>query len=249
MVVSSSTLHSTYSAMESSIGRLSSGSRINTAADDPAGAAVSDQMAADIACLSQRARGAGDKQSLAMTAEAGLAQTSDILVRMRELASQAMSGTLGVGRQFVDAEFQQLSQEVAAQLARTKKAVAAGPAEVQGSLSSLDTAVTALGNSSLDPTTSPTALDDALKAIKELAGQVNGSRADLGIAMEQYSSEAEVAYVQAESLTASYSRIADADVAAEASSLAASSIKMQFAVAMKAHEHFDAALSLKLLSV
>ena len=93
--------------------RLSSGKRINSAADDAAGLAISNRQTAQIKGLNQGVRNANDGISLIQTAEGALDESTNILQRMRELAIQAANGTNAViDRTTIDAEVQQLKQEL-----------------------------------------------------------------------------------------------------------------------------------------
>lgn len=96
-----------------SIARLSSGFRINQASDDAAGMAISENLKAQIRGLGQANRNTQDGVSLVQTAEGGLNEVSSILIRLRELAIQAASDTIGdTERKFLDVEYQQLKSEV-----------------------------------------------------------------------------------------------------------------------------------------
>jgi flagellin len=93
--------------------KMSSGNRINKAADDAAGLAISDNLRADIRSLSQAKRNANDGVSLVQTAEGGLTETANMLSRLRELAIQSSSDTIGnTERGFVDKEFLALKDEI-----------------------------------------------------------------------------------------------------------------------------------------
>ena len=95
--------------IQSSYAQLSSGSRINKAADDAAGLAISETLKAQIRGFRQASRNANDGISLVQTAEGGLNEISNIIVRMRELGVQAASDTVGDReRGMIDAEIQQL---------------------------------------------------------------------------------------------------------------------------------------------
>ncbi|NRA62878.1 MAG: flagellin FliC [Pseudobacteriovorax sp.] len=99
--------------MTSSIEKLASGQRINKSADDAAGLAVSERIRSRIASLDVAKRNANDGISYIQVAEGGLNEITNILVRMRQLGSQAASDTIGNReRKFLDKEFQQLSQEI-----------------------------------------------------------------------------------------------------------------------------------------
>lgn len=100
-------------AQAKSMAKLSSGLRINTAADDAAGLAISEKMKGQIRGLDQAARNAQDGQSLLQTAEGGLNETHDILQRMRELAVQASNDTnTDQDRQNIQSEMSQLETEI-----------------------------------------------------------------------------------------------------------------------------------------
>src|ERR1039457_1017053 len=99
--------------MANSQARLSSGSRINKASDDAAGLAISEHLKAQIRGMRQANRNGMDGISLVQTAEGGLQETSNILIRFRELAIEAASDTIGdVERGFLDVEYQQLKSEM-----------------------------------------------------------------------------------------------------------------------------------------
>ncbi len=100
-------------SLQNSMNKLSSGERINKAADDAAGLAISENLRADIRSLEQAKRNASDGVSLVQTAEGGLVETSNMLVRLRELSVQAASDTIGATeRGFIDKEFVALKDEI-----------------------------------------------------------------------------------------------------------------------------------------
>lgn len=95
------------------LGRLSSGTRIVRSADDAAGLAISEKLKAQIRGVNQAERNANDGISMIQTAEGGLTEVGNILVRMRELSIQSASDTVGDSeRNFTDLEYQNLKQEV-----------------------------------------------------------------------------------------------------------------------------------------
>jgi flagellin len=99
--------------MTESLEKLSSGYRINKSADDAAGLAVSESMKAKIRSLGQAKRNASDGISFLQVAEGGLSEINNMVVRMRELTTQAASDTIGASeRTFLNREFVQLAQEV-----------------------------------------------------------------------------------------------------------------------------------------
>jgi flagellin len=96
-----------------SVQRLSSGLRINSAADDAAGLAISTQLKADILSVNQAVRNANDAVSLLQTAEGALGEVGNILLRMRELAEQASNGSLGATeRGYLNSEYTSLKEEI-----------------------------------------------------------------------------------------------------------------------------------------
>jgi len=106
-------LSNTSNALSSNYAKLSSGQRINSAADDAAGLAISERMKSQISSMSQAQRNANDGISLLQTADGALNQNSSILSRMRDLAMESSNGTLGASdRAATQTEFTQLTQEI-----------------------------------------------------------------------------------------------------------------------------------------
>src|ERR1700733_9763690 len=106
-------LVSSQHGMDQSLARLSSGFRINQAADDAAGLAISENLRAQIRGLGQANRNSNDGVSLVQVAEGGLNEVSNMLIRLRELGVQAASDTIGdTERKFLDVEYQQLKSEI-----------------------------------------------------------------------------------------------------------------------------------------
>ena len=102
-----------YSSMSTSVRRLSSGLRVDTAADDAAGLAIRELMRADIASLNQGVRNANDAISLIQTADGALQVTDTLLIRMKELATQAATGSYGSNsRLLIESEYQAMASEI-----------------------------------------------------------------------------------------------------------------------------------------
>jgi flagellin len=100
-------------ALQNSSNKLASGERINKAADDAAGLAISENLRADVRSLNQARRNALDGVSLVQTAEGGLMETTNMLTRLRELAVQSASDTVGnTERGFLNQEYQALKSEI-----------------------------------------------------------------------------------------------------------------------------------------
>ncbi len=106
-------LNNHYAELSSSIEKLSSGMRINSAADDAAGLAISELMRADVASYQQGVRNANDAISLIQTADGAMQVIDEKLIRMKELAEQAATGTYdAVQRSIIDSEYQQMASEI-----------------------------------------------------------------------------------------------------------------------------------------
>jgi len=106
-------LRTSYNALSTSVERLSSGLRINSAADDAAGLAVRELMRADIASLNQGVRNANDAISMIQTADGALGVIDEKLIRMKELAEQAATGTYTSDqRLIIDSEYQAMASEI-----------------------------------------------------------------------------------------------------------------------------------------
>ncbi|MDR1855636.1 MAG: flagellin [Desulfovibrio sp.] len=107
------TLTSNYSNLQTSVQRLSSGLRINSAADDAAGLAIRELMRSDIAALNQGVRNANDAISLIQTADGALGVIDEKLIRMKELAEQAATGTYdSTQRLMIESEYQAMASEI-----------------------------------------------------------------------------------------------------------------------------------------
>ncbi|OLN27361.1 Flagellin protein FlaA [Desulfovibrio sp. DV] len=106
-------LSNSYSALATSTQRLSSGLRINTAADDAAGLAIRELMRSDIASINQGVRNANDAISMIQTADGALQVVDEKLIRMKELAEQASTGTYTSDqRLIIDSEYQAMASEI-----------------------------------------------------------------------------------------------------------------------------------------
>ena len=106
-------LGSSYQGLARSVQRLSSGLRINSSADDAAGLAIREIMRADIAALNQGVRNANDAISLLQTADGALGIIDEKLIRMKELAEQAATGTYNSDqRLMIDSEYQAMASEI-----------------------------------------------------------------------------------------------------------------------------------------
>ncbi len=218
------------SCMSQAIKRISSGTRINSAADDAAGLAISEKVRTRIRSLSAAQRNSEDAISLAQTAEGVMASMHAVLQRMRELAVQSSTDTNGdTDRNALDAEYQQLLRELGdiAQEARfngklllsgggsTSFMIQAGP-EVGEIFNFVIDGVTpeALGLSGTHVRAGAAAAD----VLGDLDGailRVSQARAKLGASQSRLTSRIYSLGNAAENLTAADSRIRDADIAEE----------------------------------
>ena len=235
--------------LNTSLQRLSSGLRINSAKDDAAGLFVSQQLTRDIRGLNQASRNAADGISLAQTAEGALGEIANNLQRIREIAIQSSNATVG-DRSGLQKEVDQLTQEISriiettnfagtnlldATAALTFQVGASGAATNQVSLTTTD--LTTLGatggyaaNLTATTTVNVTVQASASGAIGNLStaiDTINQTRATYGALQNRF--EAVISNIQnfAENLTAARSRIQDADFAQETARLTRAQILQQ----------------------
>jgi len=232
------------SSLSTSLQRLSSGLRINSAKDDAAGLAIADRMNAQIKGINVAIRNANDGISLAQTAEGALSTVTDVLQRMRELAVQAQNGSNGTSdRTNLDTEYQQLSAEITRIASQTKfngtaivGASGAGANVFQVGANNGDTltittsAVTTVAGDLLTAANASTAvgaLDTALDTITT-------SRATYGAAMNRFQFAISNLQITGENQSAARGRIMDADFAMETANLSRAQILQQAGTAMVA---------------
>lgn len=242
-----------------SVERISSGIRINRAADDAAGLAISEGLRSDIRALRQAVRNASDGISLLNVTEGALNEQSGILIRLRELASQAATGTVGsTERATIQLEFTALRAELDRISATTEFN---GLKLINGNLASgvainshtliqigLDSSAnsridlnTQINLASIDSTQleihnlSVTASSEALTAldkINEAIGSITESRGKVGAVQNRLTRSIANLSVSVENLTAAESSIRDADIAFEVAELTRNQILVQTATAM-----------------
>jgi len=260
-------LATTKNNLDGSFERLSSGSRINRAGDDAAGLAISENMRASIRGFRQAKRNAQDGVSLIQVTEGGLNEVSNMIVRLRELAIQAASDTIGdKERSFTDREFQALKSEIQRVSDSTSfngtqvLNGSAGVFEIQVGIhnnpmndrvvynaESSNVSLENLGivgesvSTKLGAQTSLASLDDALY-------KVNSVRADLGAMQNRLQSTINSLAINDENLSAANSRIRDADLALEVSEMTKNNILMQAGISVLGQANNQAQMALKLLS-
>ena len=240
-------LNRSQGALQTSLQRLSSGLRINSAKDDAAGLAISERFTAQIRGLNQGVRNANDAISLAQTAEGALGEITTALQRMRELAVQAVNSTNS------DTDRNSLQQEVSqlqAEITRVAGTKFNGAAVVGVSATSFTFQVGANAGDTIKVTTSNvlsgtsvavvlgSTVSTAAKAsgmitaIDNYLDSVNGIRAKLGAVQNRFEAVVRNGQNVAENLTASRSRIQDADFAQETAALTRAQILQQAGIAM-----------------
>lgn len=255
----------TYDALAKSVERLSSGLRINGAADDAAGLAVRDVMRADIQVLKQGARNAQDGISMLQTGEGALAVVDELLVRMKELAEQAATESYSVDQlAIMNDEFQAMMEEIdriaAATMFNGIELVNDATATVHVHFGTSNTANDAIDVTLVDATTAVTGLNlvgmtitdsttaqASLAALDTAIGLNAGNRASFGYAMNRLEHTISVINVQAENLITAESRISDVDVATEMSTLTRNQVLAQAGIAMLAQANTMPQLALMLL--
>jgi flagellin len=242
-------LGSSQASLATSMQRLSSGMRVNSAKDDSAGLAIAERMSAQVKGMNVAIRNANDGISLAQTAEGALGKVGDSLQRMRELAVQsANASNSDDDRANLDAEYQELALEVTRVLEGTKfngtnllnssagltfQVGADNVATDQIAINTTNltagsgiTAVVAGGVGSR--TNALAAMDDLDAAIDE----VTTARAGFGATQNRFDSVIANLQVSSENLSASRGRIMDADFAVETSNLSRGQILQQAGTAM-----------------
>ncbi|MGV6817931.1 MAG: flagellin N-terminal helical domain-containing protein [Thiotrichales bacterium] len=251
-------LNQSQNSMATSIQRLTSGLRINSAKDDAAGLAVSESMTSKIRGLNMAERNANDGISLAQTAEAALGQMTNNMQRIRELAVQSSNGTLGDSeRAHLQAEVDQLTQENSRIVQTTEfngKKLFSGGSNIdiqigasQGEtitigsgisdMSSLNSIATSLTATNTIDITSSTGAQAVLATGGSISADINtvvGARAKLGAIQNRFESVISNIGSYSENLQAARSRITDTDYAAETANLTRSQILQQAGTAMVA---------------
>ena len=253
-------------SIDNSLAKLASGSRINKAADDAAGLAISENLKAQIRSARQANRNANDGISMVQTAEGGLNEIGNIIVRMRELGIQAASDTVGANeRDFIDTEIQQLKSE----MERIAKVTTWGKtALLDGTTPTFDFQVglynddfqdrisfdasqnvatlDALGLDGLDYTTKEGA-QEALANLDTAQVDVNRMRSNLGALQNRLLSTTNNLLIAEENMSAANSRIRDTDVAEASAELTRSNILLQASTASLAQANQKNGVALSLI--
>lgn len=234
---------------ESSItSKLASGSRITKASDDASGLAIGTRIQSDVTVLGQAATNASQATAILQTADGGLARISDILQRMKSLATQSYSGSVTDNeRAYITSEYSELMKEIDGIATSTRYngvslldgtgVYASGVDFMVGTSTSdviqvkiADVDSTALGintsavGTSANASSAATALDTAI-------GKISSARASVGASMSRFDFRSQTIATSEENLSSAQSAVMDADVASEKSKLASADVKAQAAIA------------------
>lgn len=252
-----------------SLEKLSSGRRINRAGDDAAGLATSESLRANMVGLRQAQRNASDGISLVQVAEGGLNETTNILIRLRELAIQGASDSVGpVEKGYLDEEYQQLVEEID-RTSRTTRFNGQDLLTGQSQYETMDFQVGPTGeaisrikfdakraNATIAPdglnvqatgVKDKTIAQESLSKIDAAIQKVNGIRAGFGAMQSRFQSAINNARVAHENQAAAYARIADADIAFESSEFARNMLVSQAATTALGNSNQYMSMALKLL--
>lgn len=228
-------LFNTNQAASKSMEKLSSGKRINRAADDAAGLSISEKMRAQIRGLNQAARNAQDGISLIQTAEGALDEVSNMLVRLKELAVQKANGTYNSDdKTNLELEMKSLGEEISNIFTNTKfngEAVLTKSVDIiisdNGTTKMTIEATGTSGITTLGSGSTVANIEEAIKA-------VNKARATYGAKQNRLESTVRNLKTTAENLQAAESRIRDTDMAEEMSNFTKNNILIQAGTAMLA---------------
>ena len=249
-------LSATQSALATSVQRLSTGLRVNSAKDDAAGLAIAERMNTQVRGMNVAIRNANDAISLSQTAEGALSKINDMGQRMRELAVQSANATNNeTDRASLDAEFQALSAEIKRNLDGTSfngtklfAALATMTFQVGANNTATDQIAVVTTNLTADTTMTgilgggggATAADiknvdksrEALDKLDKMLATVNAKRAEFGATQNRFEAVIQTLQVSAENQTAARSRIMDADFASETAALTRAQVLQQAGTSM-----------------
>lgn len=251
---------------QSTLAKMSSGTRITKSADDAAGLAISEKLKAQIRSTDQANRNANDSISLVQVAEGGLDEISNILTRLRELSIQSASDTVGnTERSFSNMEYQNLKQEVERIANATEFN---GVKLLSGQGETLDFQIGTMNDPTQDRITYDTASKDArldalgitdltvaskegaqnaLEIIDKASTIVSGQRAGLGAIQNRLISTSNNLQITKENLSAANSRIRDVDYAQVAADNARNTILNSAGTAVLAQANGQGQNALRLI--
>ncbi|WP_316978228.1 flagellin [Shumkonia mesophila] len=231
------------------LSRIASGSRITKASDDASGLAIGTKLQTDVATLTQAQTNAANGASILSVADGGMASISDILSRMKTLATQSVSGTVtDTERAYIQAEIDELALEITSIATATSfngeslldgtSDYATGVVFMAGTESTdtltvtiTDVDATALAVAALDVETDATTRTAALAAIDAAINTLATARAEVGAQMSRFEFRESMLATSLENTDAAASAIMDADIASEQAELASNEVKTQAAIA------------------
>ncbi|HKX40740.1 MAG TPA: flagellin domain-containing protein [Burkholderiaceae bacterium] len=261
-------LNGSQSSLATSMQRLSSGLRVNSAKDDAAGLAIAERMNAQVRGMNVAIRNANDGISLAQTADGALSSIGDSLQRMRELAVQARNATNSDSdKDSLNLEFQQLSSEIGRVLAGTTfngkyilgadagtltfqvgaNVTANDSIDIATNDMTADTKITTVTAASIGSTANTTAIATVIQDIDTALDDINSQRAIYGASQNRFSAVITNLQTSVENQSASRSRIMDADFAQETANMSRAQILQQAGTAMVAQANQLPQMVLKLL--
>lgn len=252
--------------LEKNFAQLSSGSRITKAADDAAGLSISENLKSQIRGYGQAKRNSEDGISMIQVAEGGLGEISNMLTRLRELAVQSASDTIGdKERGFVDLEVQQLKNEIQRIAETTRfgsKKLLDGTGDtydfqvdinnddfadrIQFDAGEQNVQIDALDIAGLQ-FDSKSGAQEGLEVLEGAQVKVNGQRATLGALQNRLVSTIENLSTSSENFSAANSRIRDTDIAASTAQLATNQVLQSAATGVLAQANQATGVALKLI--
>ncbi len=244
-------LSASQGSLSTSMQRLSSGLRVNSAKDDAAGLAIAERMQTQVRGSNVAMRNANDAISLSQTAEGAIGKVGDMLQRMRELAVQSANATNGTAdRANLNAEFLQLGEEVTRTLANTRfnglsvtGSDAGVPLVFQVGADNIDRVIVSTTNLAADPSvlavtagniTDPALSSQAMFDIDAALSTINTERAMYGAVQNRFEAIIATLQVTVENQSAARGRIMDADFATETANMSRAQILQQAGTAMVA---------------
>jgi flagellin len=253
--------------LDKSMEKLASGYRINRAGDDAAGLAISENLRAQIRGLKQASRNANDGISLVQVAEGSMNELSSILIRLRELAVQSASDTIGpVERQFLNVEYDQLVSEIdriadSTEFNGTQLLAGVGSImdfqvgirnnpeidRISFDSSKADANSAALGIN-LTSVADKASAQNSLSAIDNALMSVSAMRADFGALQNRLQTTVSNIANSVENMSAANSRIRDVDVAEETSEMTKNNVLLQAGTSVLAQANQSANVALSLLN-
>jgi flagellin len=254
-------------SLNSNLRKLSTGQRITRASDDAAGLAISENFKSYLRATRQAQRNAGDSISMIQTAEGGLEEISNIIIRLRELSVQTSSDTIGdKERAFSNIEFTQLVDEVD-RIAKSSSFNginlldgSSGVLEFQigqrndpnldrlnFDFSQAGATPLSLGMAALDISTKQGS-QNSLANLDDALTKVNGIRAKMGATQNRLQSIMNNLSITDENISAANSRIRDLDIAKESADMAKNNILVQSGVSVLSQANNSPAMALKLIN-